>query len=639
MYSICRKIVICSCLALPLLFVGGCGEFFDQKTTELQARSIVNNVNKIVEEPEVKNPVPAIYCEPPKILNTAKGVKLFYFTKHHSPKALSTLLSQQLGNKASTSDATNQLIVNCKDDKEAHQVIQFLEKVDVRPIQVKISCLILEHYADVTMDWETTIQIQNLLGEDINLSGKVVDIVNSKGVVLEEDKLLPAFPGASLRDPKRSSFGLDIGYFNNGDDGHIVKTAVDLLVSRGYMKVLMNPEVETINGKQAEITSRDKVPLTKIVTEKDTEPYQITEYIWVEDKLKVTPFVYSDGSIGLVTHIMMGSKSTPEGVSQLPIITERAIDVKENRLKPGQSLIIGGFKKSEKFSVIRGVPFLKDIPWIGVLFSSKDFEERAKEITFILTPSISSNGVEHCKMVDWVREKRKDPECNNTLEDFVTDPFGTQNYTKLIEKQAAEEEIKRVRAEIEAAETAREVHVAREKLRAIEDKIKAESQKTKLARGEAEKLKSQLSELTEAKKQLQQKIDAEVKTAKARYNKALKEAEQAKKATAAKDEEIRKLREEAQRLRSETDKLRSIAQQASQQAQEESQKVGELKKKLTEKEKAAQQKAQEEAKKAEDAKKQEPPKEAEPETSKESKPDQKTPEQDQQQAEASEPQK
>ncbi|MHC5163322.1 MAG: hypothetical protein ACYSO4_09465, partial [Planctomycetota bacterium] len=49
---------------------------------------------------------------------------------------------------------------------------------------------------------------------------------------------------------------------------------------------------------------------------------------------------------------------------QTSIITERSIDIGENRLAPGKSLIIGGMRKSEKRSVVRGVPFFKDLPII-----------------------------------------------------------------------------------------------------------------------------------------------------------------------------------------------------------------------------------------------------------------------------------
>jgi type II secretory pathway component GspD/PulD (secretin) len=193
----------------------------------------------------------------------------------------------------------------------------------------------------------------------------------------------------------------------------------------------MNPTIETVNGQKAKIMMRDNVPLEKILLEPGFDrPFSLTAYQWVEDKLEVTPQVFADGSISLATSIQLGSKSKPEGVAQTSIITERSIEVAGNRIKPGNSLVIGGIRKSEERSVVRGIPFIKDIPVIGALFSSKDFEEKATEIMFILTPSISSGGVEYHEMMDQIREKYTRPTMESGLGKVLTDPLGIGTHAK-----------------------------------------------------------------------------------------------------------------------------------------------------------------------------------------------------------------
>ena len=132
---------------------------------------------------------------------------------------------------------------------------------------------------------------------------------------------------------------------------------------------------------------------------------------------------------------VMGSQSKPEGVVQKPIISERSIEVAENRIEPGRSLIIGGMRKSENRSVVRGVPFFKDLPLIGVLFSSKDFEENANEIVYILTPSISSGGVHYTEMAEMIREKYRTPDQDTLLDDLVADPLAGDVYTQYVEQR------------------------------------------------------------------------------------------------------------------------------------------------------------------------------------------------------------
>jgi len=386
--------------ALPLITICGCGSFFAEKPTELQSRLIINELSKIEPVPDANAPIPDIYRKAPKIMETHKGIRLFYFARHQSVADLAKIVKEQLGNQVGQSSPVNQLIIKCASHADAQEVLAFLARVDVAPIQVRIDCMVSELFADVSMDWETTIQIDNLLGEKVVLGGKVV-----------ENVLLPAFPGAALREPAREAMGLKVGFVRNeGVEGHEFKALVDMLVSRGYLKILMNPKLEIVNGQTAEIKTTDHMPLPKeVVDNSGDEPFITTEYKEVVDSLSITPHVFADGYIGLETMVKIGSKSTPEGFTQFPIVTERSINSKDNRIRQGQSLIIGGLRKSEKRSVVRGVPFLKDIPILGILFSSKDFQERAKEVLFIITPTISNYGRPNQEMVSWLGKKHAPP--------------------------------------------------------------------------------------------------------------------------------------------------------------------------------------------------------------------------------------
>ena len=148
-----------------------------------------------------------------------------------------------------------------------------------------------------------------------------------------------------------------------------------------------------------------------------------TEYEDVVDSLEITAHVFADGYIGLETTIVLGSKNTPEGVKQVPIITRKEITNKENRIRQGESLIIGGMRKNEEFAVVRGVPILKDIPLIGFLFSSEDTEQRAVETIFILTPTISTGGRSNEEVMKEIQRKHE-PTSPKGLSEMIADPFG-----------------------------------------------------------------------------------------------------------------------------------------------------------------------------------------------------------------------
>ncbi|MHC5061377.1 MAG: type II secretion system protein GspD [Planctomycetota bacterium] len=560
-----QNIIFWWCLAIvAAICLSGCGDFFATKPTELESRAILSELGQVRESPHVDNPLPEMYRGPAKRVVVKDGVKLFYFTKHHTVDKLAGLITEQLANKVSLSGPTNQLIVHCADDAGADKVLEFIDKIDVPPIQVNIDCLILERFGDETMDWETSIMIENFLGQEVTIGegrGTFVD-----GVLTALD---PAFPGAALRESLRSTFGLDFGYWmDKGVPGHQVRAVVDLLISRGYLKILLNPTLETINGQEATVSIKDYAPIEKIVSKEGfDEPFGLTDYVWVEDTLTVTPSVFADGSIGLKTDIKIGSKSKPEGVVQTSIITERSIKVAENRITPGESLVIGGMRKSEKRSVVRGVPFFKDIPIIGVLFSSKDFEEKATEIIFILTPSVSSGSVAHKKIVEQIRQKHAIVKPESGLGKAFTDPFGTGAYTDVIERKAVEAEIARLRAEIEAAAMSKDVEQMKDALSAARQQLDAERLRVDKAQTEKE---NAIAEAGMAAAQAQKareaadKVKAEAQAAKFIADEAEKKAQALLKQAESDKARAQKAADELAKVRAEAEAVKAAAAKAQQ---------------------------------------------------------------------------
>jgi type II secretory pathway component GspD/PulD (secretin) len=396
---------IAALLLITSIFYTGCDNL-DTKTAERHSQKIIEDLSKVTEVNEPLNPIPDIYLAEPAVIEGKDGVNLFYFTRFHTVEKYSGLIKEQFGFTVSQNPATNQLIIKCPTVEDAQKVLQFLNHVDVPPIQIKIDCLVSEVYADRTLDWETTLQVTNLFGESGTMGGSARALGTDVAELIKDNLILPAFPGASMREVARNRMGLKIGYA-----GENFLAMVDILESRGYLKVLMNPSLEVVNGRKAKISSTESVPVPKEVSQPGQVilPYTTTDYKDVVDSLEITPHAFADGSIGLETKVMISSKNIPEGVKQIPILTKREVDIEENRIRPGESLVIGGLRKTMDHAVVRGVPILKDIPLIGVLFSSKDYEEQAKEVLFIITPTISSGGIPNKQMIRRLKEEDRLP--------------------------------------------------------------------------------------------------------------------------------------------------------------------------------------------------------------------------------------
>ncbi len=559
--------------AFALACISGCGDFFETKPIELESQKTLREAARVKPIANANIEIPAVYKEPPRIIEGTIGektdAKLFYFTRYHGVAKLAGLINNQFVKKfflpkgkskqvvdynVSTNPATNQLIVRCPTVVDAEQVLAFLEQVDVPPIQVKIDCIISEVYADHTLDWETHLEIQNLFGATINLVGKL--------------------PGAALRDIARSTFGLKTGYVEGGtynsatggfsvtDPGHMFGALVDVLESRGYLKILMNPQLEVVNGESATIETSEYVPLDEIQTVHPVSGVitQETKYVDVIDSLTITPHVFADGYIGIETKAVIGSKSTPEGVKQIPIVTKREVVIKENRIRHGESLVIGGIRKTEQRSVVRGVPFLKDIPLLGILFSSKDFEERGKEVLFILTPTISSGGIPNEKMTAEIQRKHTRVKSGGSLIESIKDPFGAKAYTELVEEEAIHAEVERIKAEMDRAAAERKVMDLTEKLDQAVTSLEEGRKRTTMVKSVIE------AEVAEAKGSLEA-AKAESEKAKAALVAAQKEAEAEKAKVAAAEAEKDKAVAQAKKTAEEAAAAKIAAQKAAAEAE------------------------------------------------------------------------
>jgi type II secretory pathway component GspD/PulD (secretin) len=464
-----RRWLIATVVFVFFLWAGGQIRIFARTSTEDEAKETLQKL-QITCVPGPNVPMPDVYKKPPEIVEQIVGGtsewKLFYFCRYHSSDELKKIIHEQFATKlfdkkgketqidnytVSSNPATNQLIVRCPDRKDTEAVLETLNQVDVPPIQVKVDCLISEIYADFTFDRETTIAIENLFGENVTLKPGGTAFGADVQQLIEDDEYLPAFPGASLRELIRSRMGLKIGYSSTA---HEFTALIDLLESRGFLKILMNPTLEIVNGKTAIVQSTQHVPLQKITKTipgagSTTVVLTETEYVDVNDSLEITPHVFADGYIGLETSIVLGAKNTPDGVKQVPILTKKQINSKENRVRPGESLIIGGIRKTEKFGVARGVPILKDLPLIGFLFSGEDTEQRAVETVFILTPTISTNGRPREEIMAEVKRKHASTPSPSSLSDIITDPFGINARQRAQEQKTmeAEQELKKTKVE------------------------------------------------------------------------------------------------------------------------------------------------------------------------------------------------
>ena len=98
-----------------------------------------------------------------------------------------------------------------------------------------------------------------------------------------------------------------------------------------------------------------------------------------EAKRKVAPEVseLSREGVGI-------SSAGVSGRSILPVITTRRASTTV-QLYDGQSYAIGGLIKNNQVSNLSGLPWLSELPILGALFRSTDFQHDRTELLFVIT--------------------------------------------------------------------------------------------------------------------------------------------------------------------------------------------------------------------------------------------------------------
>lgn len=172
--------------------------------------------------------------------------------------------------------------------------------------------------------------------------------------------------------------------------------AIEAEKKDGLVKILAEPSVMAISGQEGSFLAGGKIliPVSQVAA---TGGIQVT----LEEKefgvgLKFTPTVMAGGRINLrvapeVSELSRdGVGVTASGSSNpaiLPLITTRRASTTV-QLVDGQSFAIGGLIKNNTTANIKAFPILGELPIIGALFRSTDFQQDRTELLFVVTPHL-----------------------------------------------------------------------------------------------------------------------------------------------------------------------------------------------------------------------------------------------------------
>jgi len=155
-----------------------------------------------------------------------------------------------------------------------------------------------------------------------------------------------------------------------------VNAAIRALESRGALRILAQPTLTAISGKAATFLAGGEIPYATVdaTTNKQSvtfKPYGV--------ELSFTPVVKSNGTISLAVDT---SVSDPQADGSL---TRRQASTSVE-LGSGTTIAIGGLLQETSRQTIDQLPGLGNIPILGALFRSRDFQTQQTELVILVTP-------------------------------------------------------------------------------------------------------------------------------------------------------------------------------------------------------------------------------------------------------------
>ncbi len=314
------------------------------------------------------------------------SIHLSYLTASEAQKLLAKVISST--GDIQVNESTNSLVVT---DFLANieKIKKILQEIDIQPIQVLIEAKIVDIQTKALENFGTTYTLT------YNPSGDAQGLFDRDSFADESltTTTTMAGPSSSLSGGqlKITSIIKDL----------TAEMTIDALVQDNKAHLLASPSIATLNGREARIIIGEKFPY-KEKTQTTTGTTETTKFIDVGTTLKVTPMVSPDGWITMNVHPEVSSVSA--SLDAGPRITTREADA-TIRVRDKETIIIGGLINKKDDSINGGIPFLRSIPVLGILFSkrSKDLEET--ELTVFITPHIIKTPTEIAQRKDVVKEE------------------------------------------------------------------------------------------------------------------------------------------------------------------------------------------------------------------------------------------
>ncbi|RAS12171.1 type II and III secretion system protein family protein [Cupriavidus alkaliphilus] len=191
--------------------------------------------------------------------------------------------------------------------------------------------------------------------------------------------------------------GASTAIFGSKANNRPFEFAIDAQKNDSLVKILAEPNLVTISGQEASFLAGGKIYIpvaqTNVLNGAGTVTLQEEEF---GVGLKFTPTVLANGRIHLKVAPEVSELSptgatirggTLSGQTILPVITTRRASTTV-QMRDGESFAIGGLLTDSARGSLKALPGAGEVPVLGTLFRSTQYQQDLSELVFIITPRL-----------------------------------------------------------------------------------------------------------------------------------------------------------------------------------------------------------------------------------------------------------
>jgi len=174
------------------------------------------------------------------------------------------------------------------------------------------------------------------------------------------------------------------------DSDYLVDLELSALQAEGQGDIISAPRIVTANQREASIEQGVEIPYQ----ESSSSGATTTQFRPAVLSLTVTPQVTPDDRIImdlLVTKDSVGELVASATGGFVPSIDTRSVAT-QVLVNDGETVVLGGIYETESRETVNKVPFLGDVPGLGILFRSKSTTNNKAELLIFVTPKILREG-------------------------------------------------------------------------------------------------------------------------------------------------------------------------------------------------------------------------------------------------------